>query len=498
MKLKLNLDINEKKIVLSLQKKRRQNLEELAKNTKLKEDSVSRACARLFGKKLLKIHEKIEEEINVGSEGEKYLKKGLPERQILNAVGEKEKSIKELDKRFGSEIVRIGSVWLSKNKLATITQGRIKLTEKGRKFLKEKMPQEEILELISKNKEIPVNMKSELKRLKRRGKILKVMERKKWSYEITEVGEKIHKKDLKLVEEISLLTSRMIKTGSWKKAKLRKYDVEAPVPILHPGKKQMYKAFLDEVKELLIGMGFREARGPLIELEFWNFDVLYQPQNHPAREVHDVYHIKSPKTGFLPPGEIVERVRKTHENGWKTGSKGWGYKWDDSKASQTMLRSHTTAVSAREMFKGLDSPARVFCIGKNFRPDVIDAEHLPEFYHSEGIVIDKSLTFRDLLGLLKEFVMQIAHIKQIKFKAAYFPYTEPSVEIFAKHPAIGWTELAGAGMFRPEMRKPLGYDEPVAAWALGIDRLAMFKFGLNDIRELYSKDLGVLRSAKVW
>ena len=127
-----------------------------------------------------------------------------------------------------------------------------------------------------------------------------------------------------------------------------------------------------------------------------------------------------------------------------------------------------------------------------------DASHLPEFLQFDGIIVDKSLSFRDLLGILKEFAMQVAHIKEVKFKAAYFPYTEPSVEIFAKHPAIGWTELAGAGMFRPEMKKPLGYDEPVAAWAFGVDRLAMFKFGLDDIRELYSKDLGVLREAKVW
>lgn len=491
------LNSQEKKILLSLQKKHKQNVEELVKDTGLKQASVSHACAWLSSKDLLKIHEKTEERIKLGKEGKEYLEKGLPERWVLEEVKDEERSISNLNKKLGEDVVRIASVWLRKKNLALILDGKVRITPNGKKILGEKLAQEKILELISKNKEVPKELKEELKALKKRGEILKISEVKERSFEITEKGEKVSKKDLEIEEEISILTPSLIKGEKWKKKKIREYDVEAPVPILHPGKKQMYKEFIDEAKDILVGMGFREAKGPIIELEFWNFDVLYQAQKHPAREVHAAYKLKSPKSGTLLNPELVDRVKQTHENGWITKSKGWNYKWDEGLAAETMLRSQTTCVSAREMVKLKDYPARIFCLGKNFRPDVIDASHLPEFYQFEGIIIDESLTLRDLLGLLKEFAMQIAHIKEIKFKAAYFPFTEPSVEIFGKHPVIGWTELAGSGMFRPEMRLPLGVEVPVAAWAFGIDRLAMFKYGLRDIRELYSKDLDILRKTPV-
>jgi phenylalanyl-tRNA synthetase alpha chain len=145
----------------------------------------------------------------------------------------------------------------------------------------------------------------------------------------------------------------------------------------------------------------------------------------------------------------------------------------------------------------VDVPGKYFIIGRNYRPDVIDATHGVEFNHCEGIVIDPSLSFRDLLGLLKMFAMEIAGAEKVRFFPDYYPFTEPSVQLSAKHPQMGWIELAGAGMFRPELTEPLGVKEPVIAWGLGIDRLGMFKLGINDIRELFSRKLDWLRSQKV-
>ena len=224
----------------------------------------------------------------------------------------------------------------------------------------------------------------------------------------------------------------------------------------------------------------------------WNFDVLFQPQDHPAREIHDSYQIKNPRYGFLKDKRLVEKVKKTHEYGWITGSKGWGYRWDADIARRLVMRSQTTAVSARFLSKHKKPPIKMFCVSRVFRPDVLDAKHAMEFYHCEGIVVDENLTFKHLLGMLSEIVKAL-DIGKVEFKPGYFPFTEPSVEAFVYHPKIGWMEAAGEGLFRPEVTRPLGVKYPVLAWGIGVDRLAMVKLGVDDIRELHSRRLDFLR-----
>ncbi|MEM0372828.1 MAG: phenylalanine--tRNA ligase subunit alpha, partial [archaeon] len=333
-------------------------------------------------------------------------------------------------------------------------------------------------------KSVPKEMSEELASLKKRGRILKVSEQKTRTVTITDAGQR--EKNIKIEEELSAITPEMIKSGEWKKKKLRKYDVSAPVPTITPGKKQLYYEFLDEVREKMIAMGFKEMRGNMVQTEFWNFDVLFQPQNHPTRSEHDTYYLKAPKQGALLDGELTKRVKESHELSWR-------YEWSETKAKNLILRSHTTCLSARYLTQDKKYPLRYFSIGRNFRKDVIDATHLPEFNQLEGIVADESLTLRDLLGVLEAFAFEIAGTKEIKFKCGYFPYTEPSVELFAKHPAVGWTELGGAGMFRSEMLEPLGVSVPVIAWGMGVDRLAMFALGIKNIRDLFSNDLRFLQ-----
>jgi phenylalanyl-tRNA synthetase alpha chain len=246
-----------------------------------------------------------------------------------------------------------------------------------------------------------------------------------------------------------------------------------------------------------VELGFKEMTGPLVESEFWNFDALYQPQNHPARTWTDTYQMKNPSHGRLPDGKIVDQVRQTHEDGWTTGSTGWGYRWDPRIAARLMPRAHGTCLSARTLASGPEIPGKYFGIARCYRPDVLDATHLIEFNQAEGIVIGEDLHLRNLLGILEIFAKEIAGAEKVKFLPDYYPFTEPSVQLSAKHPDLGWIEFGGSGIFREELTRPLGVDVPVLAWGIGIDRLAMFKLGINDIRYLFANDLKWLRDARM-
>ncbi|MFH2028648.1 MAG: phenylalanine--tRNA ligase subunit alpha, partial [Nanoarchaeota archaeon] len=293
-------------------------------------------------------------------------------------------------------------------------------------------------------------------------------------------------------------TKDILKTGSWKGKKFRSYDISINVPNIHGAKKQHYRAFLDEVRGKFLSLGFREMSGPIVETDFWDMDALFMPQFHSARDIHSAYYIKEPKYGKLDES-LVKKIKAAHENGAGTGSKGWGYDFDTNQTHRQLLRTQGTALSARMMAsKDLNIPGKYFAIARCFRPDVVDATHAPDFNQVEGIVVEEGLDFRHLKGLLKMFAEEFAQTDQIKITPAYFPFTEPSAELHAKHPELGWIELGGSGIFRPELVKPLiGKEISVLAWGIGIDRIAMFNLGINDIRQLFSHDLKFLRSAKV-
>jgi phenylalanyl-tRNA synthetase alpha chain len=253
------------------------------------------------------------------------------------------------------------------------------------------------------------------------------------------------------------------------------------------------------VKRKLVALGFREAMGPLVETTFINDDCLYMPQDHPAREIHDLYYLKRPSTASLEPWkDIVEKVAQTHENGWKTGSTGWSYKYSREEASKLVLRSHGTALSVRSMIsKDLKIPGKYFAIARCFRPELLDRTHLTEFNQAEGIVLDPGLSLRNLLGVLEMFAREVAGADKVRFKPDYFPFTEPSVELQAYKEGYGWMEFGGSGIFRPEVTEPLGIKVPVIAWGLGIDRLYMMNQQIQDIRQLFTTDLEWIRQQRV-
>jgi phenylalanyl-tRNA synthetase alpha chain len=338
---------------------------------------------------------------------------------------------------------------------------------------------------------------------RKRGKgkgLFRAVERASVRYRLTDAGRRLASEvgDVGEEREISQITPEMLADGSWRDARVRGYNIglKPPRPML--GKRHPYMTFLDFVRDKFLALGFEEMRGPLVENEFWNMDALFMPQFHSARDIHDVYYVKRPSQGEAASEPFASQVARTHEDGWRTGSKGWGYKFDPERARRLVLRSQGTSLSARTLAAGANIPGKYFAIARCFRYEQVDATHLSDFYQIEGIVLGEEINFRHLLGLLKLFADEVAHAEEVKFTPAYFPFTEPSVELHVNHPKIGWMELGGAGLFRPEVNLPLGVEVPVIAWGLGIDRMAMSALGINDIRHLFAPDLDFMRTQGKW
>lgn len=476
---------------------------DIVKVTGLKDVEVMRALQWMQNKNIIKIKEEQKELVFLDENGLKYLKYGLPERIFLEAIDE-QISISDLAKntKLSSEEIAISLGTLKSKSAIEIVKGReviASITEHGKQLLKRGFVEEQFLkehfprELRALNEE----ERFALENLRKRKRIVKIELVKMIEIELTETGEKLIKEkiDEGLIEKV---TSQMIKSGTWKHKKFRRFDVKINVPPIFAGRKQHYRKFLDEVRQKFIALGFGEMTGPIVETDFWDMDALFMPQFHAARDIHQAYYIKEPKYGKLDES-LVKKVKEAHENGYGTGSKGWRYEFDAKRTHRSILRTQGTACSTRMLAsKELQIPGKYFAIARCFRYDVIDATHLADFYQTEGIVIEEELNFSHLKGLLKMFAEEFAQTDQIKITPGYFPFTEPSAELHAKHPDLGWIELGGSGIFRPEMVKPLvGREIPVLAWGIGIDRIAMFKLGIKDIRQLFSHDLEFLRNAKV-
>jgi phenylalanyl-tRNA synthetase alpha chain len=293
-------------------------------------------------------------------------------------------------------------------------------------------------------------------------------------------------------EEIGALTAEMLAGGSWKGKTFRSYNVKVPPTRLIPGRTNPYAHFLEDVKDKLVSLGFEEFDGPLVETEFWNSDALFMPQFHSARDIHDVYRIAKPVHARAIEEPWLSNVAAAHENGGKTGSLGWRYAFDRDFTRRLILRSQGTVLSAKTLPKA-NVPGKYFGIVRCFRYDQVDATHLPDFYQTEGIVLGEDVNLKTLLGMLEMFALEVAGAKEVKYVPGYFPFTEPSIEVHIKHPVLGWFELGGSGIFRPEVTESLGVQAPVAAWGIGIDRMALMALGLNDLRDLFSYDIESVR-----
>jgi len=285
------------------------------------------------------------------------------------------------------------------------------------------------------------------------------------------------------------LTQEMIASGSWKGRNFKPYNLDSLGISPERGHLHTLLKVRDQFRQIFLEMGFSEMpTNNFIESSFWNFDTLYQPQQHPARDAHDTFFISEPMLSTQFPSDYVERVKQVHSVGGY-GSQGYGYEWKIEEAQKNLLRTHTTAVSARMLYQLAQKefhPAKYFSIDRVFRNETLDATHLAEFHQVEGLIVDHNLTLGDLIGTLYEFFKKLG-ITKLNFKPAYNPYTEPSMEIFCYHTGLHkWIEVGNSGVFRPEMLLPMGLPEDVnvIAWGLSLERPTMIKYGLNNIRDL--------------
>ncbi|MCD6485401.1 MAG: phenylalanine--tRNA ligase subunit alpha [Candidatus Odinarchaeota archaeon] len=485
--------------------------EEIAKKTNLKTTQVLSTIESLQVKNLVEAARSKLTYLEVTKEGQEYLDKRLPEIRLLIALKKKGKAttkelptLTKMDKKEFNIALNWARKkgWVAFEKDTESKKTYVTPTEGGLSVVKEQTELEEALSIIAQEKNfLKSRLDPRLMRALQEGierNLIKEKETSVWTLTLTEKGEAIAKAQEE-VPVITRLNSDIIVSEKWRHAILKPYNIDAEPPILFAGKKHPYTVFLEEIRKILIGMGFVEAKGPFVEAEFWNFDVLFQAQDHIAREVHDSFIVKSPTNANLRETELVKKVKAMHEHGEGANSTGWGYKWNFNLARRLILRSQTTAVSARTLAKGVEIPHKMFSIDKVFRPDVLDRTHSMEFMQCEGIVIAENLTLRHLIGFLKQFAMELG-FEKVKFKPSYFPFTEPSVEAFIHHPELGWIETLGAGLFRPEVLIPLGVNYPkvqVLAWGIGIDRFAMLKLGIDDIRHLHSQDLEWLRNKEI-
>lgn len=449
---------------------------DIAEKASLNIDSVRRALAWLKEKGLADVYEKEVSVYELTEKGKSVIERGLPEERlifILRKLGGRAK-IAEILKEgsLSEEELNIALGKARRYNLAAFNENKeLELTGLEELVLKKGLAEQKLVERIKQygleNIEECEALNEFLKRglIERRSKI--VMEAK-----INERGKQALKTFIQAGERV--------------------YNLAVEVPPIYIGKKQPYARFLDEIRQKLIAMGFKEMESPLIVQEFYNFDVLFQPQNHPAREWASTFRLKRPRYGLLPAKRIVNAVKAAHENGANTESIGWRYKWSIELAKRLMPAAHGTAHSARQLVKGIEVPGKYFSLARCYRPDKPDKTHLMEFNQLEGIIAAE-LNFKHLLGVLKQFAEEIAGAEKVRFYPDYYPFTEPSVQLSAKHPELGWIEFGGAGLFRPEMLEPLGVKCNVLAWGLGIDRLAMFKLGIEDMRELFSNNLEWLR-----
>jgi len=292
------------------------------------------------------------------------------------------------------------------------------------------------------------------------------------------------------VEMLADLTVEHLRSKEWE-GKEFKINFEALGRPTSGGHEHPLLKVRQEFRKIFLELGYEEMpTNRWVESSFWNFDSLFQPQQHPARDAHDTFFLAEPQYCVsLPEQDYVDRVKKMHEEGGE-GSIGWRYKFSDEEMRKNILRTHTTAVSSRMLYRLAQvkpfKPMKYFSIDKVFRNETTDSTHLAEFYQIEGFVADHNITLTNLMGAIKEFFARIG-IHELRFKPAYNPYTEPSMEIFGRHPQKGtWMEIGNSGIFRPEMLLPMGLpsDVSVAAWGLSLERPTMIMYGYQKIAEL--------------
>lgn len=485
--------------------------DELARYTALEPSQVSMAIGWLLAKSLISVQqETVTPTVSLTEVGRQYFEKYAPVERILSALREARETEKRLtiqdiqakEKLEPAEISGAIGALKQEGAIRIVSGGYVEATGNPSRVAESLRTLFQFLrggprELASFQEPMQQVVKQHAVKRGNSREPFRIDDRIERWYALTPEGQAAQARLQEVdKDEVSQLTPELLKDGAWRTKRFRKYTISLRPPRIAAGKRHAYREFLDSVKRKLVSMGFQEMRGPLVETEFWNMDALYMPQFHPARAIHDVYFVKDPTHARGMDSLLLSQVAATHRDGWKTGSAGWGYDYDRDRARRLVLRSQGTAVSARTLAAKPSVPGKYFSIARCFRYDQVDATHATDFFQIEGIVLGADITFRTLLGLLDLFAREVAQAQESRFAPAYFPFTEPSVEVHVRHPRLGWMELGGAGLLRPEVTLPLGVDVPVIAWGLGLDRMAMIALGIHDIRNLFTADLDLIRTMR--
>ena len=452
----------EKQISKLLQSTPNLTEEQLAHETKLSMDQIRRGVEWLRQKSLADVRDSTSISYSLGKNGLDALKNGLPERRLVNLVKDGPKTFDEVRSSLQGPDFNAAIAHAKKNDWINIEK-----TDTGSKISLKQEPtesqDEHVISLIDKAQKPRPDL---VKSLMERPDFIIQHEEKTKTVSLTETGKNI---------DLEKLDSGAI-------------DVEADVPHVHAARIHPLKDTINEIRETFVHLGFTEILGNLSQSSFWNFDALFTPQDHPARELQDTFYLKDLNAKQLATPTQIKNVSNAHK-------KGWRYYWDIQEARKMVLRTHTTCVTIKYLADKKPDEARIFSLGRVFRNEKLSFKHLAEFNQVEGIVVGKHITLRDLMGIQKEFYRKIG-LTKVKFWPTFFPYTEPSLQSMVYNEKLGkWIELFGMGIFRPEVTKPLGITKPVLAWGGGIERIAMLKFGVDDVREFYNNNLSWLRTA---
>ena len=502
---------------------------EIVRQTGTDQSLVMAGATLLAQRGLVAIAEESQDEYALTDEG-KSAASGFPERKALatlKAAGGAA-NLSELPKLLGKDDVRAEVKWLTRKGWCTRDSGVLAVSPAGEAALAARGADEAFVEKLAElgqatESELATaggDVKAALELIKGRNELLKRKKRVSRKLSLTEAGVELKTGGIEAAAEVNQLTPELLASGKWRDVVFRKYNPALEAAPRYPGKEHPLQRVIQEIRRAFFEMGFEEVASPMVDTAFWVFDALFQPQDHPAREMQDTFYVAEPKYGRLPGelgaengdsptearverapvqspfSELVERVKQTHENGGDTGSTGWRYKWDVEKARQLVLRTHTTSASIRALAANPRPPRKVFCIGKTFRREATDQTHGAEFMQIDGVIIDEQATLATLFGTLEAFYKKMG-AAEVRFRPSFFPYTEPSAEVFAKMGNLGWIEMCGSGVFRPEVTRPLGCNAPVLAWGGGVERIAMLRYGLEDMRKLYMADIEWLRGARL-
>lgn len=460
------------------------------------EVEIMGAASWLASKGLAKVDEESEEFYVLARDEGK-----LPERraaEIIDAAGGTMEMSRLAEEMPGEDGIAVG--WLRRKGLADIRaedgSKSLVLTQKGREFLASRGEDEALLSRLADGpvpkSQVDAKLAKDLKG--RQGMVAEETVTVR-TISLTEAGKAAVAAGIELKEEVTDVTDAIIQSGKWRDAEFRRYDVQTFAPATYPAKKHPLSRLAADVRRLFTDMGFTEFDGEYVQPAFWNLDIMFIPQDHPARELQDTFYLEHPASIHVDDDALVEQVKRIQETGGDTGSTGWGGTWSREMAEQALLRTHTTVNSIRYIAEHPDAPQKMFSLSRIFRKESIDATHLPEFTQIEGIIIDEDGDFDMLVSLIREFYAKMG-FDQIRIRPAYFPYTEPSLELEVFFNGK-WMELGGAGIFRPEVMAPFGVKHPVLAWGFGFERLAMLKWGITDIRDLYISDIDDLKQNQV-